>query len=274
MRIGVEMDGSYLRLAIVDGGQVYRKIVVPTKANEPKEIIIAHMIEMIKQIFNSNIRGIGVGLSGIVNQDKGFSKKSINISHWEDVPIKDILEKEFEVPIFVNNDCNCFAFGERYYGEGTMYKDIVCLTLSLGVGAGVIINNELYYGNSAGAGEIGFLNYLDANYEYYCGQRFFMRNNTTSKDAYDLAMKGDNHVLELWKMLGVHIGNLINTVLFTYDPQAIIIGGDLAIGYSFFKESMFENISQFPFKDTLDRVKIILSKKEDVTLIGAASLVV
>lgn len=274
MRIGVEMDGSFLRLAIVDGGQVYRKIVVPTKASEPKEVIIAHMIEMIKKIFNSNIRGIGIGLSGIVNQDEGFSKKSINISHWEDVPIKDILEKEFEVPVFVNNDCNCFAFGERYYGEGTMCKDIVSLTLSLGVGAGVIINNELYYGNSAGAGEIGFLNYLDANYEYYCGQRFFIRNNTTGQEAYELAMKGDACMIGLWKEIGGHIGNLINTVLFTYDPQAVILGGDLAIGYDFFKQSMYDNIAQFPFKDTLNRVKILLSKKEDVTLIGAASLVV
>lgn len=274
MRIGVEMDGSYLRLAIVDSGQVYRKIEVPTKANEPKEVIIAHMIEMIKKIFNSNIRGIGVGLSGIVNKDEGFSKKSVNISHWQDVPIKSILEKEFNVPVFVNNDCSCFAFGERYYGEGTMYKDIVSILLSLGVGAGVIINNELYYGNNAGAGEIGFLSYLDANYEYYCGQRFFLRNNTTGQEAYDLAIKGDHRMLKLWEELGGHVGNLINTLLLVYDPQAIIIGGDLAIGYEFFKESMYENIAKFPFNDALDRLDIILSKKKDVTLVGAASLVV
>lgn len=274
MRIGVEMDGRNLRLAIVDGGQIYRKIVAPTKANEPKEVIIAHMIEMINKIINSNIRGIGLGVSGIVNKDKGFSKNAINISHWKDVPIKDILEKEFGIPVFVNNDCNCFAFGERYYGEGTMYKDLVCLTLSIGVGAGVIINNELYNGNNTGAGEIGCLNYLDADFEYYCGQKFFMRNNTTAQEAYDLALQGDERMLALWKEVGGHIGYLINAVLFTYDPQAIILGGDLASGYEFFEESMYESVSKFPFKETAECVKILLNKRDDVTLIGAAALVV
>lgn len=274
MRIGVEMDGTNLRLAIVDGGQVYRKMVVPTKANEPREVIVSHMIEMIRKIYNSNIRGIGLGVSGIINTEKGFSKKSTYISDWQDVPIKDILEKEFEVPVFVNNDCNCFAFGERYYGEGTIYKDIVCLILSIGVGAGVIINNELYYGNNEGAGEIGLLNYLDKNFEYYCGEQLFLRNNTTSQEAYELAIQGDEKIINLWKEVGEHIGNLIHAILFVYDPQAIVLGGDLAIGYDLFSETMFENINKFPFKESISRLKILQSKNDDVTLIGAASLVV
>lgn len=274
MRIGIEMDGKNLRLAIVDGGQVYRKIVVSTKADEPKEVIIAHIIEMIKKIFNSNIRGIGLGVSGIVNKEKGFSKNSINISHWKDVPIKDILEEEFKVPVYVNNDSNCFAFGERYYGEGTMFKDLVCLTLSIGVGAGVIINNELYYGNNAGAGEIGFMKYLDANFEHYCGQRLFMRNGIVAQDAYELAIQGDTGALALWEEVGGHIGHLVNTMLLVYDPQAIILGGDLIIGYDLFRDAMEKSIVEFPFKETADRMKILLSKKEDITLIGAAALVV
>jgi len=274
MRIGIEMDGTNLRLAIVDGGQIYRKIVAPTKANESKEVIIAHMKEMIGKIINSNIRGIGLGVSGIVNKDRGISKNAINIPQWKDVPIKDILEEEFHIPVFVNNDSNCFAFGERYYGEGTMYRDIVCLTLSIGVGAGIIINNELYNGNNTGAGEIGSLTYMDADFEYYCGQKFFMRNDTTAQEAYRLALKGDAEMIALWKEVGTHIGNLINANLFVYDPQAIILGGDLIRGYELFAESMFESVSKFPFKETVRRIKILLTKREDITLIGAAALVV
>lgn len=274
MRIGLEMDGTNLRLAIVDGGQVYRKIVDSTKADESKEVIVAHIIEMIKKIFNSNIRGIGLGVSGIVNNEKGFSKNSINISQWKDVPIKDILEDEFKVPVYVNNDSNCFAFGERYYGEGTTYKDLVCLTLSIGVGAGIIINNELHYGNNAGAGEVGFLKYLDRDFEYYCGERFFIRNNMTAQSAYQAATQGDEKALLLWKELGEHIGNLVNTILLVYDPQAIILGGDMALGYNFFQTTMNDVVSKFPFRETTAHVEILLSKKEDITLIGAAALVV
>lgn len=274
MRIGIEIDGTSMRLGIVDGGQIYRKIEAPTRANEPSEVIIEHLEEMISKIFNSNIRGIGIGISGIVDKDRGISENAINIPLWKNIPLKDILERKFGVPVFINNDCNSFAFGERYYGEGTMYKDIVCLTLSIGVGAGVIINNELYCGNNNGAGEIGILKYLDADFEYYCGQKFFIRNGTTAEEAYRLALQGDEKMIGLWKESGKHIGNLINATLFTYDPQAIVLGGDLICGYEFFAESMLESVNEFPFKDAVKYVKILVSKRENITLIGAAALVV
>ena len=186
-----------MRLGIVDGGQIFRKIETPTKADQSQEEIINHIIDSIHSIFNSNIRGIGVGVSGIIQADKGIIKNTINIP-WKDVPLKQILEKEFNVPVFINNDSNCFAFGERYYGEGTIYRDIVCIILSIGVGAGIIINNELYSGNSSGAGEIGSLPYLDSDYEGYCGQKFFAKNNTTAEKAYELALQGDTKMLTLW----------------------------------------------------------------------------
>lgn len=262
-----------MRMGIVDGGLIFRKTEAPTRTDQSQDEIINHIIDSIHSIFNSNIRGIGVGVSGIIQSDKGIIKNTINIP-WKDVPLKQILEKEFNVPVFINNDSNCFAFGERYYGEGTVYRDIVCVILSIGVGAGIIINNELYSGNSAGAGEIGSLPYLDADYEGYCGQKFFVRNNTTAEKAYELAKQGDEAMLILWNELGSHIGNLIKAVLFTYDPQAIILGGDIVNGYEFFAEKMYESISGFPFKSATERVNILLSKNENVNLLGAAALVV
>lgn len=262
-----------MRLGIVDGGHIFRKIETPTKTDQSQEEIINHIKDSIHSIFNSNIRGIGVGISGIIQSDKGIIKNTINIP-WKDVPLRQILEKEFNVPVFINNDSNCFAFGERYYGEGTIYRDIVCVILSIGVGAGIIINNELYSGNNAGAGEIGSLPYLDSDYEGYCGQKFFTRNNTTVEKAYELALQGDAKTLALWNELGSHIGNLIKTVLFTYDPQAIILGGDIINGYDFFATKMHECVSVFPFRNANERVNILLSKKENINLLGAAALVV
>jgi len=274
MRIGINIDGASMRLGIVDGGRIYRKIEAPTKVDAPKEVIIDHLIELIHEIINSNIRGIGLGVTGIVKTDKGIVQNVINIPSLQKVPIKEILEDEFGIPVFVNNDSNCFAFGERYYGEGTMFRDIVCVTLSIGVGMGIIINNELYIGNNTGAGEIGSLPYLHYDFERYCGQKFFVMNGTTIKDAYELALDGDVEMLALWNELGRHIGEMIKTILFTYDPQAVILGGDVIKGYDLFQDSMFENIQNFPFKETIERINILVSSKEDVNLLGAAALVI
>ncbi|MDU1889833.1 MAG: ROK family protein [Dysgonomonas sp.] len=274
MRIGIDIDGTNMRLGVVDGGTIYRKLIAPTKAEESEDIILDHLKEQISLIMNSNIRGIGVGVSSIVKVDKGVVHDAINIPSWKNVPLKDILEKEFRIPVFVNNDSNCFAFGERYYGEGTIYKDIVCITLSRGVGAGIIINNELYNGSNTAAGEIGSLPYLNADYERYCGQKFFEQHNTTAEDAYSLAKMGDSYMSDLYQKLGRHIGNLIKTVLYVYDPQAIILGGSIVNGYDLFAESMYEAVNLFPFAETVDKLKILVSRREDINLLGAAALVV
>ena len=273
MRIGIDIDGAYMRLGVVDGGQIFRKLVVPTRANEPENAIVDYLIEAIRSIINSNIRGIGVGVTGIVNTDKGLVQNATNIPSWKKVPLKRILEKEFDLPVFINNDSNCFAFGERYYGEGTSFRDIACVTLGIGVGMGIIINNELYKGNNSGAGEIGSLPYLQSDFERYCGQKFFIRNDTTAKEAYEQALQGDMQMLELWRELGGHVGELLKTILFTYDPQAIILGGEITQGYHLFKESMFEHIRTFPFEETVEHIEILLSEKEDINLFGAAALV-
>lgn len=274
MRIGVDIGGTKIRMGIVDGGQIYKKIEAPTNATASEETILNNLCDMIRQVMNSNIRGIGIGVPSVVDAGQGIVYNTVNIPSWKKVYLKDILEREFRIPVFVNNESNCFAFGERYYGEGTTYRNIVCVTLGTGVGAGIIINNELYNGNNTGAGEVGSLPYLDADYEYYCSRKFFDRNNVTGKEALNLALIGDTEMVSLWNELGRHIGSLIKAILFTYDPQAIILGGGLSSGYQLFSEKMLEEISTFPYPETIKRVKILLSRKEDIYLLGAAALVV
>lgn len=229
---------------------------------------------MIRQIINTNVRGLGIGVPSVVDAERGIVYNAVNIPSWKEIHLKDILEKEFRIPVYVNNESNCFAFGERYYGDATMYHDIVCVTLGTGVGAGIVIGDQLYNGRNTGAGEIGSIPYLEEDYEYYCSRKFFARHNTTGREALDKAMQGDTEMLALWEKLGSHIGNLLKVVLFTYDPQAIILGGGLSYGYGLFAPKMFEAVSTFPYPETVKRVKIMLTRKEDVNLLGAAALVV
>lgn len=274
MRIGIDIGGSKIRMGVVDGGQIYKKIEAPTNATESEDAILSNLCDMIRKIMNSNIRGIGIGVPSVVDAEQGIVYNAVNIPSWKKVYLKDILEKEFRIPVFVNNESNCFAFGERYYGEGTAYRNIVCVTLGTGVGAGIIINDVLYNGNNTGAGEIGSLPYLDADYEYYCSRKFFDRNNISGRDALNMALVGDTKMILLWEEFGKHIGKLINAILFTYDPQAIILGGGLSAGYQLFSEKMFDVITTFPYPETIKRMKILLSRKEDIYLLGAAALVV
>ncbi|MDR2362010.1 MAG: ROK family protein, partial [Prevotellaceae bacterium] len=78
--------------------------------------------------------------------------------------------------------------------------------------------------------------------------------------------------LHLWRETGAHIGNLIKAVLFTYDPQAIILGGSIARAFEFFRETMYESLQRFPYPGNVERVAILHSKKEDAALLGAATL--
>lgn len=275
MRIGVDIGGTTIRMGIVDGGMILKKISEPCESQKPEKETINHLKDMLYKLVNSNIRGIGIGVPAFVDAKKGIVYNSINIPSWKEVPLKKILEQEFSLPVYINNDCNCFAFGERYYGEGTSCHNLVCITLGAGLGAGIIIDNKLYCGRNNAAGEIGCLPYRESNFEDYCSSHFFTKHHgTTGAEVYQKALDGDPGALTIWKEFGEHLGNLISTILFTYDPEKIIIGGRVSLANEFFSESMYAVIEKFPFEEPKRNLKIRFSQNEDSSLLGAAALVV
>lgn len=274
MRIGVDLGGATVKMGIVDSGQILKKLVEPCKTDKSVDETLDHIKSMLSKVMNTNIRGIGIGVPSVVNSEKGIVYNAVNIPSWKEVHLKDILEDEFGVPVEVNNDCNCFAFGERYYGEGTPFRNIVSVILGTGVGAGIIVEDRLYYGHNTGAGEIGSLPYLQHDYEYYCSNHFFQREyGITGREAYDRAMKGEKKALKMWDNIGSHIGVLMNAILFTYDPEAIILGGSISKAFDLFSPKMYEAMARFPYPETVARLTIRLSRREDIGLLGASALV-
>lgn len=273
MKIGIDLGGTNVRAGIVHNGNILRKISEPCRSDRSENEVLQHIINMIRQLMNDQVEKIGIGVPSVVDAEKGIVYNVANIPSWEKVPLKEILEKEFNIPVAVNNDCNCFALGEYKFGEGAGYKDIVCVALGTGVGAGIIIDGKLYNGQNTGAGEIGCLPYLEHDYEYYCGSAFFSKeNNMTGKDAFLLGQEKNSLALDLWKRMGHHLGNLMKAILFTYDPQIIILGGSISNAYEFFSSSMIKNMKDFPYPETLERIQITVSKKEDIALLGASEL--
>jgi Transcriptional regulator/sugar kinase len=273
MTIGVDLGATNIKAGIVEGGVIYRKISETFPHDKSLEETLAFLVGIVRRLMNTNIKGIGIGVPSVVDAKRGIVYNAVNVPSWREVHLKDILEKEFGIPVNINNDCNCFAFAERYYGEGTPYRNIVGVKLGTGVGAGIVINDVLYDGWNTGAGEIGSLPYYDSDYEDYCAANFFKRYHTTGYITYLRAEKGDPEALDIWSEYGYHVGNLMKTILFTYDPEAIIVGGDVIKAYPYFSARMEECLSTFPYPETLKRIKIMVSQKEDIGLLGAASLI-
>lgn len=140
-------------------------------------------------------------------------------------------------------------------------------------GSGIIINNELFPGRNCGAGEIGLLSYRDHTIEHYASGNFFDAfHGVSAITAHDRAVAGNEEALGWWSEFGNHVGQAIKTVVYAYDPEAIVIGGSVAKAFRFFQATMHESLKDFTFPESIKRLRIMQSENEDITLLGAAAL--
>jgi len=148
------------------------------------------------------------------------------------------------------------------------------MSIGTGLGSGIIIENKLYAGINCGAGEIGLLPYMDHNIEYYASGNFFSAiYQTTALDAFTAAKKGNKEALNQWDVFGRHFGAAVQAVMYTYDPQAIVIGGSVANAFPYFEAAMRASFSNFIYPESVKKLKIHLTKNQDIALLGAAALV-
>ena len=271
MKIGVDLGGTNIRAALVDGTNVIRKEKAPCPAKGTQEEVIEAIAALIEPLVCDEVTSIGIGVPSVVDTAKGIVYNVANIPSWQEVHLKEIYENRFGIPVHINNDANCFSLGESRFGQGRGYKDVLGITLGTGVGSGIIINGHLYEGRNAGAGEIGCLSYLDKDYETYCSTPFFVAHDTTGAELSAKAQAGDAAAQALWDEFGHHLGELVKAALFAYDPEAIIFGGGIAAGYPHFEAAMRKTIETFPFETAKD-VKILFSTDGDMGLYGASVL--
>ncbi|WP_114748517.1 ROK family protein [Pleomorphovibrio marinus] len=274
MNIGIDLGGTKIQVGIEKDGEIIHQTKALLKDKDSLSSTLDQVMQFIHPLTKHKVQGIGIGVPSVVDVEKGIVYNVTNIPSWERVPLKDILQKEFNLPVFVNNDVNCFALGEHKFGEGMPFSCLVGMSIGTGLGSGVIIANKLFAGVNCGAGEIGLLPYKDQNIEYYASGNFFSSfHGTTALDAYKAAKAGDPKALSHWNEFGVHFGAAVQAVLYTYDPQAIIIGGSLAKAFEFFKESMEQTFTNFIYPESIKKLKILVSKNENIALLGAAALV-
>lgn len=273
MNIGVDIGGTNMRAGIELGGSITSQSNVLLENKDSLSSTLTQLMDLIRPYTKYPVKGIGIGVPSVVNVDKGIVYNVMNIPSWEEVALRDLVEKEFNLPVSINNDVNCFTLGEHRFGAAKKYKSVVGMAIGTGIGSGVIINNELYPGNNCGAGEIGMLPYRDSILENYVCNRFF--EDTLGMDAFDAheaAIKGDAKVIKIWEEFGGHLGVVIKTIMYTYDPEAIILGGSLTKAHKFFKASMLDSLKDFAYPESIKRLTLLLSENENIALLGAAAL--
>lgn len=264
-RIGIDVGGTNVKIALVDSkGKIIYSNSIPTRAEMGYEYTINNMKEAITELIKEtksdpkNIESIGFGFPGQIDYQKGIVRLAPNIPGWVNVPIAEIMEKEFGIPTRVDNDVRCAALGELNYGAGQGCDNLICITVGTGIGSGLVINGKLVRGASNAAGEIGHIK-LDMNGGPLCGcgdrgcleafasgpsivalaeeyikggkstkYRELANPDITPYIVSEAAKQGDPVAKRIFTIVGEYIGIGLASVVNLLNPEKIIIGGGVA----------------------------------------------
>jgi glucokinase len=271
--IGVDIGGTSINAGRITNGELVKICSHETGAHRTAEEILDTLFTTIQEVWTYEVVAIGIGTPGLLDLSNGTILNIKNIPAWKGMPLKHHLENRFNVPAFVNNDANCYALGEKYFGKARGMKNVVGITLGTGLGAGVIINDKLHCGLAGGAGEFGSITYLKSNMEAYCSSEFFSRkHNTSGIEAFNKAMSLDANAQLLFNEFGYHLGQMVKIVLLTLAPDAIIFGGSISKSFPLFIAPLRKSLNDFPLQEVSKKVMIDYSELEHLAIFGAAAL--
>lgn len=293
--LGIDIGGTNTKLGLIDPyGKIIAKSSFSTRSFARSQsglidALLDHSQELTRGV---RVKGVGIGLPGIVNFKSGFVSVLVNIPGWKNVYLKKILEKKFRLPVLIDNDVNLMTLGEWKFGAGRGMSDLFCMTLGTGVGGGLIIHNQLYRGAGFAAGEIGHMPINENGPRCNCGgwgcleryvgntylleeaEKIFKKKKIQLEEVTLLASRGNRKAVLFWKKVAVHIGNGLTGVVNLLNPQCIIIGGGIANAHKYLFETIRETIAQRAMKVPSETVKIVQAKLGvDAGMIGAQVLI-
>lgn len=295
--IAIDLGASNLRVAIIRrNGTVVTEQEIKTPQKKTEKEFLKEITFLIKKTIKNekNIKGIGVSSAGPLDYKKGIILNPANLP-YKRISLKNYLSKAFSLPVFLQNDCTCGALGEKIFGRGKSYSNFLYITISSGIGCGVIVDNRVLIGKDGNIGEIGHY-VVDSTYnlpckckrgkghwESYCsGNNIpgFLKhwlnfhkiekkyNVKKTKDLFLLAEKRDKILLKFIKELGeINTRGIANAVA-SFNPEIIFFGGATFLNHKKFILPYFDK------KRFISSAKLeTASLKEKAPLMGAASLV-
>ena len=266
------------------------------------DMVINSIVEVVEKlehqasIEQQNLYGVGIGLAGIIDADRGVLRYS-PIFGWHDVPLVDLLQSRLKVPVFIDNDVNTFTLTERWFGKGQGVDNFLTVTVGRGIGMGIVVNGQLYHGVKGGAGEFGHTVINPEGPMCDCGKRGCLETyasdpalvraaktsfeNGKMKKAVNsinelqtLAEEGDPGAENVYAKAGETLGRGIANLINVFNPELIIIGGEgVGAGDLLFKP-LCEAVDNYVMPGLADDTEIKIELwNDDAWARGAAGLV-
>lgn len=309
--LGVDIGGTKTSITLGNSlGKILAKKILSTLTGRRTLEGIKQMIDgllCLKADFpvDRKIQGVGVGVPGPMNPKTGRVERSPHLGGWEGFPLRSFLEKRLKLPVLITNDANAAALGEKVFGEGRNAKNFVYLTISTGIGGGIVLDGKLLAGSSFGAGEIGHTIVVPGGVRCGCGHRgcleayasgtaiaAFVRaevqsgrktkvirlagpsRRITAEGVAEAAAQGDRLALRAFHragyFLGVGLANLINLL----NPEKLILGGSVMKSSRFLWPSMMSSVRENAWPSLYRTCRIVkTSLGDEVGDLGALALV-
>ncbi|HRR91962.1 MAG TPA: ROK family protein, partial [bacterium] len=171
--IGIDIGGTKIAIGRADSrGNLEDSVRFPTDVSRGYRSILEEIIEKTSKLFErDSVKAIGIGCGGPLDSKRGRILSPPNLPGWDDVPLVDDVKGVFNVPVYLENDANAAALGEFYFGAGKDVSNMVYMTLSTGIGGGIILNNKLIHGVRDSGGEVGHQTILPDGPLCNCGNR-------------------------------------------------------------------------------------------------------
>ncbi|WP_419759985.1 ROK family protein [Acidisoma sp.] len=246
--IGIDLGGTELRAAVVSAdGEVLAHVRTETAARDGPAAVVSQMAELVGRIAaGHDVRGVGIGSPGPLDAEAGVVVHASTLLGWNDVPLAALAEARLGLPVRIDNDANVAALAEWRFGAGRGLRHMVYVTVSTGIGGGVILDGKLMHGRRSMAGEFGHMTITEAPVLCTCGafgcwealasgpalgQRateLGTLGRVTARDVARLAKAGDATALGLLAEEARYLGLGFANLLHLYAPEMIVVGGGVS----------------------------------------------
>jgi glucokinase len=257
---GIDVGGTKIALGLGGlDGQLLTLSRLPTQIELGPHRIMQAALDQLEQMasqIDAQIAGIGICCGGPLDRGKGLILSPPNLPNWDEFPIVRIVNERFEVPALLDNDANVAALGELHYGAGRGLQDLMYMTISTGIGGGLIIRGEVVHGVADAAGEVGHMTVQPDGPLCGCGARGCLEvlcsgtaiarraserllrgdvqssmkgKSITAKLVAEAARDGDALAREVWDETVYYLAIGIGAVISLLAPEAVILGGGVSL---------------------------------------------
>lgn len=309
--LAIDLGGTSIRAARADAtGRLHQVVRVPTQAHQGPERVISRIVELLGQLLPPEgwgaVRGLGVSVAGPLDPYLGILLTPPNLPGWRDVPLKEILERKLGVGAFLGNDANLAALAEHAYGAGRGVDDLVYLTVSTGIGGGIILGGELLLGAGGLAGEVGHMTILEGGPQCNCGNYGCLEalasgtaiarraremlaeepasimlqlvqgdaSQITAEIVGQAAQRGDGFALQVMAEAGHYLGVGVLNLVHIFNPRRVVIGGGVAQAGELLLEPARRVVTARAMPNFLADLEVVPGLLgDDAGLLGAVALV-